>query len=258
MAVYLAGDTHRREDLAKLSSSMWPAGQQLGREDFLVILGDFGGLWSSRVVAGLSDDDRAVLALHEEKPWTTLFVDGNHENHDYMDTLPVEERFGGKVQVIPEFPHVIHLMRGEVYDLPLGDGSTVRCFVMGGAESTDRMWRTAGVSWWAREMPSDEEYDRAAANLERAGWSVDYVFTHDLPYNILLDWWHSEYRGRPKFNQLTGFLQYVDERLDQERLKMWYAGHHHRDITLGDGKHCVLYQSVVGLGEMPDAEDGEW
>ena len=258
MAVYVTADTHRWKGLAKLGEAEWPEGQGLSREDYLVILGDYGGVWTNPEDGSLvADDDRELLAWFERQPWTTLFVDGNHENHDVIDKFPVTERFGGSVQVVPGYPHLIHLMRGEVYDLPPGDGMTARCFVMGGAESADRMWRTEGVSWWAREMPSDEEYDRAEANLERVGWSVDYVLTHDLPYNVLCDWWRSELRGRPESNQLTGFLHYVDERLDWERLRMWYAGHHHRDVTLYDGKHCVLFESVIKLGETPETKDEE-
>ncbi|MBQ9317739.1 MAG: hypothetical protein IJ203_13070 [Atopobiaceae bacterium] len=256
--IWLTGDTHRWEGLEKLGPDGWPEGQDLTREDLLVVLGDFGGIWTNVVGRGfVAIHDRGLLAWWEDRPWTTLFVDGNHENHGVIDAFPVSERFGGRVQVIPGCPHLIHLMRGEVYDLPLGDGSTARCFVMGGAESTDRMWRTEGMGWWAREMPSDEEYARAEASLDRAGWSVDYVLTHDLPYNVLCDWWRAELRGRPERNELTGFLHYVDERLDWDRLRMWYAGHHHRDVTLYDGKHCVLYQSVVRMGEKPEEEGGD-
>lgn len=259
MTIHVTGDVHRKENIAKLGPSVWPEGQGLSRDDYVVILGDFGGVWTNPENGGLvADEDRELLAWYENQPWTTLFADGNHENHDVIDRFPVTERFGGSVQVVPDYPHLIHLMRGEVYDLPTGDGTTTRCFVMGGAMSTDRMWRTEGVGWWAREMPSDEEYTRAEANLERAGWSVDYVLTHDLPYNVLCDWWCSELRGRPERDELTGFLFYVDERLDWDRLRMWYAGHHHRDVTLRDGKHCVLYRSVVELGEAPEAKDEEY
>lgn len=202
----------------------------------------------------MSDDDREVLAWYEDQPWTTLFVDGNHENHDVIDTLPVTERWSGKVQVVPGFPHVVHLMRGEVYDLPLGGGTTTRCFVMGGAESTDRWCRTEGVNWWAREMPSDEEYENAVSNLERVGWSVDYVLTHEVPYGAMADalcWRYWIQRRDPPRNELSGFLQYVDDRLDKRRLGMWYAGHHHVDRMVMDNRHCVLYQQVMPLGDAP-------
>ena len=38
--------------------------------------------------------------------------------------------------------NVIHLMRGEVYDI-----AGTRLFAMGGAHSADREWRIPGVTW---------------------------------------------------------------------------------------------------------------
>lgn len=252
--IFVTGDTHGRKDLGKLDPSAWRWSALLGRDDQLVVLGDFGGVFEGDGCFGLGRNDLEVLAWWEDQPWTTLFVDGNHENHDVIDTLPVAERWGGKVQVVPGFPHVVHLIRGEVYDLPLGDGTTARCFVMGGAKSTDRWWRTEGVNWWAREMPSDEEYENAVSNLERVGWSVDYVFTHEVPYGAMadaLDWRCWVERSNPPRNELSGFLQYVDDRLDKQRLRMWYAGHHHIDRMVMDDWHCVLYQQVISLGDAP-------
>ncbi|MBP3885099.1 MAG: hypothetical protein J6D54_09210, partial [Olsenella sp.] len=137
--IYVTGDTHGSHDVGKLHPRQWPEGQGLGRDDYLVILGDFGAIWD------WGTDDHALLAWYEAQAWTTLFVDGNHENFDLIDAFDVSEMFGGRVQVVPGYPHVIRLMRGEVYDLPVargdaarGDaapGETVRCFVMGGAPS---------------------------------------------------------------------------------------------------------------------------
>jgi len=257
--IYLAGDTHGRMDIAKLSPAKWPEGQTLTRDDYLIILGDFGAIWGDGSgELQLSNADRELLLWWESQPWTTLFVDGNHENHDLIDTFEVSERFGGAVQVVPGFPHVVHLMRGEAYDLPFQEGVTARCFVMGGADSMDKQWRTEGVNWWARELPSQEEYERATASLERIGWSVDYVLTHDVPYNAMAEAlgqrWSTQW-GDPPFNQLVGFLRLVDEKLDKQRLKMWYAGHYHVDRMVLDDQHCVLYHTIVKLGEGVDQRD---
>ena len=246
--IFVTGDTHGDIDKAKLGADEWPVGQTLSRDDYLIVCGDFGAIWYG------DHRDEELLAWYEAQPWTTLFVDGNHENYDLIDTFPVTERFGGKVQVMPDTDHVIHLMRGEVYDLPVEAGETVRAFVMGGASSTDRMWRVEGRSWWAREMPSDAEYANATANLKRMGFQVDYVFTHDVPHEALLDTSVFDYAAGSDIrrgNELVGFLQWVDDELDKDRLKMWYAGHHHVDKFVMDGQHCVLYQQVVPLGEGP-------
>ena len=50
--------------------------------DYVVIAGDFGGLWDG------SQKDQYWLDWLNKKPFTTLFVDGNHENFDLLNTLP--------------------------------------------------------------------------------------------------------------------------------------------------------------------------
>lgn len=67
-------------------------------------------------------------------------------------------------------------MRGQIYEI-----ENVKIFTMGGAESTDRKLRREGESWWAREMPSDEEFEEALSNLERVDFEVDIVLTHCAP-----------------------------------------------------------------------------
>lgn len=58
------------------------------------------------------------------------FVSGNHENYDALVKYPIENWHGGRVQ--PIRPHVLHLMRGQVFELA---GRTF--FTMGGAASHD-------------------------------------------------------------------------------------------------------------------------
>lgn len=53
-------------------------------------------------------------------------------------------------------PHVLHLMRGEVFDI---GGLTV--LAMGGAASNDRQYRKEGMSWWPEEMPSEGRWTTA-------------------------------------------------------------------------------------------------
>lgn len=103
-----------------------------------------------------------------------LFIDGNHEDFDKLDSYPVETWCGGKVHKIRN--NVIHLMHGEVYCI---EGDTI--FVMGGGYSIDKYRRTEGVSWWSQEMPSEEECRNALKNLEEVGNNVDYIITHTAP-----------------------------------------------------------------------------
>lgn len=249
--IYVTGDTHGRSDWGKLHPQSWPLGQTLTRDDLVIICGDFGAVWS------MGPRDHEEFAWHESQPWTTLWVDGNHENHDIIDTFEVSERFGGRVQEVPGYPHVIHLMRGEVYDLPVSAEESARFFVMGGAPSWDRIWRTEGTSWWAREMPSRAEYYHATASLDRADWSVDYVLSHEVPYSAMAEALGGAYlttHKSPPHNELSDFLQHVDEKLDKDRLRMWYAGHYHVDRMAMDDRHCVVFQQVLPLGGRPGCE----
>ena len=167
MAIYITGDTHG--DFQRFGSKYFPQQKEMSRGDYVVIAGDFGGLWDG------SQKDQYWLDWLNKKPFTTLFVDGNHENFDLLNTLPEKEWNGGRVHVVRE--HVLHLMRGQVFDF-----GGLAWFTMGGAASHDiqdgildpaapdferqywlmrrmrSMFRVKGVSWWEEEMPSLEEY----------------------------------------------------------------------------------------------------
>ena len=245
--VFVTGDIHASLDIAKLTPEQWPLGNELTRDDYLLICGDFGLVWSEPP----SPKSAQWLDWLDARPWTTLFVDGNHENHDLLDAMDVSVWHGGRVHVLPGHPHVLHLMRGQVYEM----GEHGRWFTFGGATSSDRMWRVEGYSWWAREKPSEAEYDEGQAALERNDWQVDYVFTHDVPSELkrqamahlpgVSPVWE------PPCDQLEEYLQWVDERLDPARLKRWYCGHYHGDKLLNDERHVLLYQQIVELGELP-------
>ncbi|MBR1828939.1 MAG: metallophosphatase [Atopobiaceae bacterium] len=244
VTTYVTGDIHGSFDIGKLLPDRWPVGQELRRCDYLFICGDFGLVWNENPPI----EDRYFLGWLNDQPWTTLFIDGNHENHDLLDSFPVSQWHGGKVHVLPGYPNLIHLMRGQLFDM----GKDGLWFTMGGAWTRDSAFRIAGNGWWPRELPSDEEYAEARANLDSVGWSVDYVFTHECPRSrrpyAMYDWYCEEFDPADK---LSLFLDEVDERIDHTRLKRWYSGHYHADITLGDVEHAMLYRQIVPLGELP-------
>lgn len=228
--IYITGDTHGIEDWEKLNVSRFPEQKAMNPSlDYLIILGDFGGVWGD-------EEDAYVQRIYNQRTFTTLFIDGNHENHDLLDQYPVEEWHGGKVHKISD--RVIHLMRGQVFKL---QGFTI--FTMGGAESTDKKYRKEGESWWARELPSDEEYEEALKNLAKVNFEVDIVLTHCAPEGYIgknmSAVYSSDISGLPannmaavvdrSGNRLTKFL---DSLIIEHGLKFkhWYFGHYHRDL----------------------------
>ena len=227
--IYLTGDTHIPIDINKLSSKKFPKGKTLTKDDYVIVLGDFGLYWKK---------DKTFEYWHnilQNKPWTTLWLDGNHENHDWIDSMEVSEWHGGKVH---KDGSIIHLMRGQIYDI-----QKKKFFVMGGADSVDKNSRTPGISWWAREVPNYAEINEAIDNLMANENSVDFVLTHTCPERLI----------KPMFN-LTPWQEYNNvEKILQTILGMkinfrkWYFGHWHQDVEYKN--FVCLYNKVIKLEE---------
>lgn len=221
--LHVTGDTHGCIDIAKLTSSHFPAQKSMTKNDSLLICGDFGCVWDG------SNGDRFWQKWYAQKNFTTLFVDGNHENHALLAEYPVLEQFGGNTHQIQQ--SIFHLMRGEVFTI---DG--VKIFCMGGAASHDKHLRKEGVSWWPQEIPSKAEFDHAIETLEKHNWQVDLIVTHCAPKSVqakIKDWYEND--------EVTSFLQLVEENC---RFSHWYFGHYHVDVQV-DEKHTAVYQNIL-------------
>ena len=251
MAIYVTGDIHGGGLAPRdrcLQSSIGPVCDT----DTLVICGDVACLWTTRPadLPTLSPHDVGVVAGLTSLPWRVLFVDGNHDAHPTLEAIPRKRLFGGEVGIVREedarHRGVYHLRRGEVYDIPDGEGASARVFAMGGANSVDRQRRTEGVDWWPSEVPSALQIMHGEGRLRNLGWEVDYVITHEASRM-------ARRRARsegllptpPHEDRLMAWLDSVEERLSFRR---WYMGHYHRDLDL-DERHTILYHRLVRIGE---------
>ena len=95
--IYATGDTHG--NFQRFAPEHFPEQAGMTKEDYMIICGDFGGVWD-----GGKKEERNLDWL-EDRPFTTLFISGNHENFDLLRKYPTEEWNGGKIQRIR--PHVI-------------------------------------------------------------------------------------------------------------------------------------------------------
>ena len=223
------------------------------KDDYVIICGDFGGVWNR-------DEESPQEAFNmdwlEDKPFTTLFVDGNHENFDRLNSYPVEEWNGGKVHRIRK--SVIHLMRGQVFKL---EGKTF--FTFGGASShdidggildindpdyhkkrkkLDREWipyRINHISWWERELPNEEEMAEGVHNLEIHGNNVDYIVTHCCASSsqaILSG-------GKYKTDIATNYLEQIKSNV---KYKKWFFGHYH-DNKMVNAEEILIYEQIIRI-----------
>ncbi len=239
MAVYVTGDLHGGRDMHKLSAKVLRNQNiDIGEGDYLVVLGDFGfPFFDSEAVEKRGEYTYWINWL-AEKPYTVLWVDGNHENFNFWDAQPVTEWHGGKVQIHPKADNVIHLMRGEIYDI---EGK--RYFAFGGAASHDKGHRKEDYSWWKQEIATDAEIENARNNLEKAGYEVDYILTHTPPSHII---------SRMTFisqvpDKTADFLTEVVGTVDYS---LFLSGHVHRETLFARDRFASIYQKVYGIEEL--------
>lgn len=250
MSIWLSGDIHG--DPTRFSTESFYEQKELTKDDYVIILGDFGLVWDHR---GENGNEKWWLNWLEEKPFTTLFIDGNHENHDRLDGYHVEEWNGGKVSFIR--PSVIHLKRGQVFEL---DGK--KFFTFGGAASHDikdgildivddadlikkwrydrtKLFRINKISWWDRELPSEEEMEEGDNNLEKNNWKVDYILSHTPPASVIALLGHGLYEQ----DILTKYLEGIRWKTEYKR---HFMGHMHVDRAVND-KDILLYEQIVRI-----------
>lgn len=224
--IFITGDTHIPTDISKLNTDSFPQQKKLTKNDYVIICGDFGGVWYG------THKDNYWLDWLEKKSFTTLFIDGNHENFAALSQYDECSWNGGKVQFIR--PSVIHLLRGYVFDL-----EGMKLFAMGGARSSDRMFRKEGVTWWQEEMPDAEEIRRARQNLAINDNQVDLMITHDAPQSLarMIDFAKSEDDElMPFFDELRNTVGY----------RHWYFGHFHVDWKI-DESHTAVFDKIIQL-----------
>ena len=247
MAIYLTGDCHG--DFNRLLD---PRFSESDKNDYLIVCGDFGGVWSES-----QWEEQMLDRLEKELPYTLLWVDGNHEGFDHLKSYKEEPWNGGLVQFIR--PHVIHLMRGFTYTI-----EKQRFWVMGGAISIDitdglfdkedpllkekildlkkqgkNYYRIRGINWFPEEMPSEEEQERGMESLRKNGMETDYIIPHAAP--TMVSNYFSAWRF--KADELTDYFEKIRKEV---QFKRWFCGHYHVDEEMVvEGKNFqILYNKI--------------
>ena len=251
--IYVTGDIHSKPN--RFSSDIFYEQKEMTKDDFVIILGDFGLVLESD---SESRKEKYWLDWLDKKPFTTLFVEGNHENFDRLDAYPVEEWNGGKVHKLR--PSVIHLMRGQIFTL---QGRTF--FTFGGASSHDisdgilnlddpnlklkikrleragrNDYRINHYNWWERELPNEAEMQEGRNNLAAHGNKVDYILSHSPSTAILEKMDH----GKREYQQ-DCLTEYLQELLDAVTYRYFLFGHMHENRSFPEEKAICLYEQIV-------------
>lgn len=227
--VSVTGDMHGSHGIHKLNNKNFPEGNNYTKDDYLIVAGDFGLIW----MPTQSEEEKYWLDwLTTKKRFTTLFVDGNHENHARLATYPVVDFLGGKAGKITD--SVYHLRRGEIYTI---HGKKFLAF--GGAKSWDAYHRTLGLTIWDEEVPNSTEMENAMTNLDKVNNQVDYIISHTIPDDLI------SILGYSKGNVIdptTRFLSFIVNKANFQRM---FCGHMHIDKDIG--KYSLLYDKIIEI-----------
>lgn len=249
--IYITGDCH--QNFERFSTRIFPEQKEMTKEDYVIICGDFGGVWNKEKE---NKEEKHLCDWLEAKPFTTLFVDGNHENFDRLYAYPVEEWHGGRIHRIR--PSVIHMMRGQVFEI---DGKSI--FTFGGANShdidggilepedpdfrkkkrkLDQGWlpyRINHVSWWQQELPSKEEMEEGRKNLAAHGNTVDFIVTHCCASSTQALLGGSMYLP-------DAATDYLEEIRQNTKFKKWFFGHYHDNRNV-NAQELLLYEQIIRI-----------
>ena len=228
--VILTGDTHGEFDRIEQFCEEY----ETTENDVMVILGDAGiNYW-------LDEQDEALKERLSQLPITLFCIHGNHEERpEEVSGYELVEWRGGFVWIQPEYPNLLFAKDGEIYQF---DGKTV--ITIGGAYSVDKYYRLAvGAPWFGTEQPDERTKGQVMSALNRAGWKVDYVFSHTVPLSAI-----PRHALLPTVyqkmvdNSTEEWLEEIAQKLDYQG---WFAGHFH--ITWSLDRIQILYEDYMEL-----------
>lgn len=218
MATFLKGDIHG--NLFEIIDFINRF--NLGKNDNIIILGDCGIAWRK---------DKKDLAQNI-KLWNECgnevklyFIDGNHENFNILNSLPIENNMGKIAD------NIYHLRRGQVYEF-----ENKKILVCGGADSIDKYRRIENFTWWKEEAISQETIDDISAG------HYDYVLTHCCPRSIFEK--NRIYLSTLQFLDENKINHNSEDKLEQLKNKItfdhWFFGHYHINRNLDEKFTCLF------------------
>lgn len=223
MALYITGDIHGK--ISRLNPyRLKRDGYHLTQKDTMLIAGDLMVPW---LHPNISPEDCVKLRMLDNCGFTIAFIDGNHENFDFLDGLDTMKWNGGKAHRLGK--NIFHLMRGEVFTI---EGKKI--LAMGGATSVDKDERMERLTWWKQETVTVNDYKHAMDTLKQYDNKVDIVLSHTIP----------EYNGEPDEDVSCIYLQLLRNEITFDK---WIYGHMHRNEFHSDiGLYCI-YDAIMKL-----------
>lgn len=200
------------------------AAHELRTPELYFHVGDFGFWPAAHEESSFNNYLSGIETLLAAQNKILLWIDGNHEDHSWLSTFPLDED-----GLRPISEHIYHLPRGAAVT---AGGKKIVGF--GGAYSIDRKFRTKGYSWFEEEVITHSDLERALAN-----GVADIVLSHEAPMIA-----PGRTTGSFDIDQLTADQRaLVAQAFVELQAKLLVHGHHHR-AYIG----AYAGETVVGLG----------
>lgn len=218
MATFLKGDIHG--NLFEIIDFINRF--NLGKNDNIIILGDCGIAWRK----DRKDLNQNIKLWNECGNGVKLyFIDGNHENFNILNSLPIENNMGKIAD------NIYHLRRGQVYEF-----ENKKILVCGGADSIDKYRRIENFTWWKEETISQETIDDIPAG------HYDYVLTHCCPRSVFEK--NKIYLSTLQFLDENKINHSSEDMLEQLKSKItfdhWFFAHYHINRNLDEKFTCLF------------------
>ena len=94
--IFVTGDIHGITGIHRLNSKNFKKQEELNRNDYLIVLGDFD------ILSDFDLLENYCINKLKKRNYTILFIDGNHENFKKLNKYNTEEWNGGKVHKIKD------------------------------------------------------------------------------------------------------------------------------------------------------------
>jgi hypothetical protein len=261
MSIYLTGDVHGAIKI-RFNEKYEPYTSEFTANDIVFALGDIGIFFNPNM-----EDETIIsnLKFLNSKPYTIVFIRGNHDNVDMWEDLPEVEKWNGKVRQCV-FNGVVY---DNIYFIPhttVLDVEDKHILCIGGAESHDiwnlldpsqpnyeeerwyceasgEWFRVIGETWWP-----NEGIDTTNTLLALEGHLNDHfdmILTHDFPGIVNEHWKRYGTPARAKNTNSEDFLETLRQKLNFD---YWYHGHAHEMGKLTPDKRLeCLYLDWVKI-----------
>ena len=216
--IFVTADTHGEMDRFEGKEI-----KKLGKNDTLVVLGDFGFIWT--------DEEKTSRDLKKlaKLPFRILFIDGLNENFDKLAQYP-QVKFGGAdcLEVVKD--KIYYIPRGTILQL---EGKKLLCF--GGCDCYDADIISS------ENDPTQQDFNRCSALVRLNNHSVDYILTH-MPSGRINRFINLD------SNFYSETMDFFDTLSETMQYTKWYFGCMHLDKFVSP-KVQAVYTDILPLWE---------